>query len=104
MRKGHDGLSAIVRDGLERDPLSGELFLFVSRDRKRAKVLLWDGTGLCLYAKRLERGRFSRLWREGSEVLRLTMNELQLFLEGSRLVGKVELSPPEFERKRVANI
>jgi len=104
MRKGHDGLSAIVRDGLERDPLSGELFLFVSRDRKRAKVLLWDGTGLCLYAKRLERGRFSRLWREGSETLRLTMNELQLFLEGSRLVGKVELSPPEFERKRVANI
>jgi transposase len=104
MRKGHDGLSVVVRDGLDRDALSGELFLFVSRDRKRAKVLLWDGTGLCLYAKRLERGRFSLLWREGSETLRLTMNELQLFLEGSRLVGKVELSPPAFERKGVANI
>jgi transposase len=50
--------------------------------RKRAKVLLWDGTGLCIYAKRLERGRFACLWREASaRVVRLTMSELQLFLE-----------------------
>ena len=65
MRKGYDGLSAIVREGLDRDPLSGDLYLFVSRNRIRAKVLLWDGTGLCVYAKRLEKGRFACLWRAG---------------------------------------
>ena len=65
--------------------------------RKRAKVLLWDGTGLCIYAKRLERGRFASLWREAAaRVGRLTMSELQLFLEGSTLVGRVALSPAPF--------
>jgi len=48
LRKGFDGLSALVTHGLRRDPLSGDLFVFVSRTRKRAKVLLWDGTGLCI--------------------------------------------------------
>jgi transposase len=101
MRKGYDGLSALVVRELGRDPLSGEMFLFVSRDRKRSKVLHWDGTGLCLYAKRLEKGRFADLTRRGESSLRLTMSELQLFLEGSTLVGRVRLSPKEFERKRI---
>ena len=101
MRKGYDGLSALVDRELGRDPLSGEMFLFVSRDRKRSKVLHWDGTGLCLYAKRLEKGRFADLTRRGESSLRLTMSELQLFLEGSTLVGRVRLSPKEFERKRI---
>ena len=80
-----------------RDPLSGDFFLFVNRDRQRAKVLLWDGTGLCIYAKRLERGRFACLWRrDGSAALRLTMSELALFLEGSTLVGRMALSPAPF--------
>jgi transposase len=70
----------------------------VARFRKRAKVLLWDGTGLCIYAKRLERGRFACLWRDtDARVVRLTMSELQLFLEGSALVGRVALSPAPFE-------
>ena len=100
MRKGFDGLSSLVTHGLGRDPLSGEIFVFVSRNRKRAKVLLWDGTGLCIYAKRMEKGRFACLWQEpADQPLRLTMSELQLFLEGSRLVGKISLSPPIFERK-----
>ena len=100
MRKGFDGLSALVGCGFGRDPLSGDVFLFVSRDRRRAKVLLWDGTGLCIYAKRLEEGRFASLWeKEGRGALRLTMSELSLFLEGSRLVGRVALSPPEFVQK-----
>ena len=69
----------------------------MSRTRKRAKVLLWDGTGLCIYAKRLEQGRFACLWRdEGKTTLKLTLNELQLFLEGSALVGRVALSPAPF--------
>lgn len=100
MRKGHDGLSAMVREGLGRDPLSGDLYLFVSRNRIRAKVLLWDGTGLCVYAKRLERGRFACLWRaQACEVLELSSSELQLFLEGCELVGRVPLSPPQLSEK-----
>jgi transposase len=95
LRKGFDGLAALVVRELGRDPLSGDLFVFVNRTRQRAKVLLWDGTGLCIYAKRLERGRFAALWRDGERSsLALTTSELALFLEGSTLVGKVPLSPP----------
>jgi transposase len=97
LRKGFDGLSTLVTQSLGRDPLSGDLFLFVNRERQRAKVLLWDGTGLCIYAKRLERGRFACLWRsESAGALCLTMSELALFLEGSTLVGKMALSPAPF--------
>lgn len=94
MRKGFDGLYGMVSTYLEREPLSGDLFLFVARDRKRAKVLMWDGTGMCLYSKRLEKGRFAKLWGgDGTTQIELTMSELQLFMEGSRLVGKVPISP-----------
>ncbi len=97
MRKSFDTLSALVTQALRRDPLSGDLYLFTSKNRKRAKVLMWDGTGLCVYAKRLEQGRFACLWEKpGSRELRLTMSELQLFLEGSELVGRVRLSPAPF--------
>lgn len=96
MRKGFDGLSGIVTNDLGRDPLSGELFLFTNRTRKRAKVLMWDGTGLCIYAKRLEQGRFASLWRETTASVTLTTSELALFLEGSALVGRVVLSPAPF--------
>jgi transposase len=97
LRKGFDGLSGLVSQGLGQDPLSGDCFLFVNATRKRAEVLLWDGTGLCIYAKRLERGRFACLWRDAAaRVVRLTMSELQLFLEGSALVGRITLSPAPF--------
>src|SRR5436305_5423006 len=58
MRKGFDGLYGLVRDQLGHDPLSGHLFLCTNRSRTRLKVLAWDGTGLWVCAKRLERGRF----------------------------------------------
>ena len=97
LRKGFDGLSALVTLTLERDPLSGDCYLFVNATRKRAKVLLWDGTGLCIYAKRLEHGRFACLWRDAAaRGVQLTMSELQLFLEGSTLVGRMPLSPPPY--------
>lgn len=102
MRKGFDGLYSLVKESLEHDPLSGDLYLFVSRNRIRAKVLLFDGTGLCVYAKRLERGRFASLWScsKGGYVT-LSSSELQLFLEGSRWVGKVPLSPPTLTEKNL---
>ncbi len=100
LRKGYDGLSALVRESLGRDPTSGDLYLFVSRNRIRAKVLLWDGTGLCVFAKRLERGRFAALWERCSSLqLELTSAELGLFLEGCTLVGQQRLSPPEIDSK-----
>lgn len=67
MRKGFDGLCALVSERLGRDPLGGDVYVFLSRDRVRTKVLHFDGTGLCIYAKRLERGRFAALWRDGSQ-------------------------------------
>jgi transposase len=103
MRKGFEGLSALVRLGMNHDLLSGNLYLFVNRHRTRAKVLLWDGTGLCVYAKRLEKGRFAALWREEGQVgLALSLTELQLFLEGSALVGKIVLTPLPFSHKDLA--
>ncbi len=95
LRKGYDGLYHLVADHLQRDPLSGDCFLFVNRPRNRAKVLLWDGTGLCIYMKRLERGHFAALWpsSEGSQVS-LTQSELALYLKGCLAVGRRELSPP----------
>jgi transposase len=58
MRKGFDGLYGLVRDHLGQDPLSGHLFLFANRARSRLKVLVWDGSGLWICAKRLEKGCF----------------------------------------------
>ena len=94
MRKQYDGLYALVVSELNADPLSGDLFLFTNRRRTRAKVLLWDGTGLCIYQKRIERGRFALLWRgDDEETVEMTLGELALFLEGSTLVGALRLSP-----------
>jgi transposase len=58
MRKGFEGLYGLVRDHLGQDPLSGHLFLFTNRSRTRLKALVWDGSGLWICAKRLERGGF----------------------------------------------
>ena len=98
MRKGYNGLFGLVTQVLGRDVLAGDMFLFISKTRQRAKVLLWDGTGLCIYAKRLERGRFTAPWEsEGNGALEMTVSELALLLEGSKLAGKVALSPAPFK-------
>jgi transposase len=97
MRKAFDALAALVTHGLGRDVLSGELFLFVSRDRKKARVLFFDGTGLCLFAKRLSRGCFAAPWALRAAAT-MTTTELALFLEGSALAGTVPLSPPPVGR------
>jgi transposase len=97
LRNGYDGLSGIVQAKLKRDPLSGDCYLFTNRTRTRSKVLVWDGTGLCIYQKRLEHGRFACLWeRERGGVVELTMSELALFLEGSKALERTKLSPARF--------
>lgn len=93
LRKGYDGLYGLVKQGLNRDPLSGELFLFSNRRRRGCKVLVWDGTGLCIFQKRLERGCFASLFRDDGKPVQLTSSELALYIEGCELVGRRSLSP-----------
>ena len=93
LRKGYDGLYGLVKCGLGRDPLDGDLFLFSSKRRHACKVLVWDGTGLCIFQKRLERGRFAKLWSDDGRTVQLTSTELALFIEGWDLVGRRVLSP-----------
>ena len=81
MRKGMDGLCAQVSMVIHRDPYSGHLFVFRGKRGDYVKVLHWDGSGLCLYAKRLETGRF--VWPPiVDERLHLTSSQLALLLEG----------------------
>jgi len=93
LRKGYDGLYGLVKQGLDRDPLSGDLFLFSNRRRRGCKVLVWDGTGLCIFQKRLERGCFASLFRDDNKPVQLTSSELALYIEGCELVGRRALSP-----------
>lgn len=102
MRKSYEGLGGIVRNELGRDILAGELYLFTNARRTRAKVLLFDGTGLCIYMKRLDKGQFAKLWRASGGALSLTMSELALFLEGSDLVGRRALSPAAITPEELA--
>jgi transposase len=99
LRKGYDGLYGLVQNTMGGDVLGGDLFLFVNRRRDICKVLVWDGTGLCILQKRLEQGRFAALWRDDETSVKLTPSELALFIEGCTLVGKQPLSPQLAERK-----
>ena len=83
IRKGFDGLYGIVRDRLGLEVRSGHLFLFTNARRNRLKILLWDGSGIWICAKRLERGRFSwPLAGDGSDRVTLSHEELSLLLGG----------------------
>ncbi len=97
MRKSFNTLSALI--GQQEELLEGDAYLFVSRNRKRAKVLWFDGTGICLLSKRLEKSKFACLWGRRQEVV-LTANELWLFIEGCTQLGKIELSPPEYNHEQ----
>lgn len=99
LRKGYDGLYGLVTGAMGSDVLGGDLFLFVNRRRDACKVLVWDGTGLCIFQKRLEQGRFAALWRDDATTVRLSSTELALFIEGCTLVGKQALSPSEISRR-----
>ena len=81
MRKGFDGLASLIQTQIDADPFSGQLFVFRGRRGDRIKALWWDGDGLCLYAKRLERGRF--VWPQAQAgTVHLTSAQLSMLLEG----------------------
>ena len=103
LRKGYDGLYGIVTGAMGGDVLDGDLYLFVNRRRNACKLLVWDGTGLCIFQKRLEQGCFARLWRDDGVAVRLTTSELALFVEGCDLVGRRALSPAAVVPKSLAH-
>jgi transposase len=81
MRRGFDGLAALVQQRLGADPFSGHLFIFRGRRGDRVKLLWWDGDGLCLLAKRLEHGRF--VWPQAADgAVHLSAAQLSMLLEG----------------------
>jgi transposase len=81
MRRGFDGLAALVQGALTQDPFSGHVFVFRGRRGDIVKVLWWDGQGMCLFAKRLEKGRF--IWPQAdSGSVALSPAQLSMLLEG----------------------
>jgi len=97
MRKQYDSLCAIATHTMKRNVFDGDLFVFIGRTRRRAKVLFWDGTGLCLLQKRIERGRFIAPWeRKRADPFVLTTAELALLLQGCEWVATTRLSPPDW--------
>lgn len=81
MRRSFDGLYALTRQELGQDPMSGRLFAFINRRATQMKVLYWDRTGFCVWAKRLERGRFVSDWGRVS-TQEMEWTGLKLLLEG----------------------
>ena len=80
-RKGAEGLAALVREAMGADPFSGAVYVFRAKRADRVKLVFWDGTGVCLFAKRLEDGAFR--WPNMQDgVMRLSAAQLSALLEG----------------------
>ena len=84
MRKGFDGLCGLVREKLLREPLSGEVFIFFSRNKNQVKLLLWEGDGFSLYSKRLEKGTYE-IPAANAASIEIKADQLLFILKGIRL-------------------
>ena len=101
MRKGHDGLAALVQNTMKADLFSGHLFVFLSKQRNRVKILTWDRGGLVMWYKRLEKGRLKMPQMSADAVsLELDSGELSMLLEGLDL-SKVR-RPKRWEPPKIA--
>lgn len=102
MRKSFNGLSALVTEKLKGDPLSGAAFLFTNKRRTLIKILYWDGTGMWVVCKRLERGTFSwpRHVEAGKHKLSLKPTALAMLTDGIDL--RDGMSRPWYEESRIS--
>jgi transposase len=103
MRSSYDSLfnkvkKILDKDILDKDPLSGHLFLFINRIRTSCKCLYFDGTGLVIISKRLERGTFSKINPLFNKDIILTEAEFGLFFEGANLEKRFIESPKEIKK------
>lgn len=98
MRASYDSLFNKAKGVLNKDPFSGHLFLFVNKRRTSCKCLYYDGTGLVIISKRLERGVFSKLNPFYKEDVVLTQAEFSLFFEGANLEKRFIESPSEIKK------
>jgi transposase len=103
MRKGIDTLAGlVVASGHE--IANGDVYLFLGKNRKRAKCLWFDGICARLLINRIDAGCFAPLWRDDGRAIELTQSELLLFLDGSKLVGKMALTPPKIDRQAQSRV
>ena len=101
MRKGYDGLSGLVRNEWKKDPLSGDVFIFLSKQRNKIKLLHWQNDGFVIYSKRLEKGTFE-LPKENS--IEITSYQLQFILDGiylSSIKKRVRYEHPFVNKNRM---
>jgi transposase len=94
-RKGTEGLAALVREEMKSDPFSGAVYVFRAKRADRVKLIFWDGSGMCLFAKRLEDGAFR--WPNIQDgIMRLSAAQLSALLEGLdwRRVHAIETAAP----------
>lgn len=99
MRASYDTLFAKAKSVLNQDPWSGHLFLFMNSRRTSIKCLYYDGTGLVIICKRMEKGLFSRINPYYQGELLLTAAEFALFFEGANLEKRFIESPQEIKKK-----
>ena len=86
MRKGFDGLSGLIRNELDKDPLSGDVFVFINRSRNRMKLLVWEGDGFLMFYKRLAQGRFEYPRLNGNSLdVKISWQQLMLIVKGINL-------------------
>lgn len=104
MRASYDTLFAKAKGVLNQDPFSGHLFLFINRARTSIKSLFYDGTGLVIIAKRMEKGVFSRINPMYSGEIILTAAEFALFFEGADLEKRFIESPKELKKFAVKKV
>ena len=81
MRKSFDGLVALTRRVLRQDPVTGDLFVFVNRSGSLAKILYWRRGGFCVWAKKLEQGRFAR-WSSSQAAVEINDTQLMMWIDG----------------------
>ena len=104
MRKGFDGLSGLIRNELQKDPLGGDVFIFFNKRRSQVKLLLWERDGFSIYYKRLERGTYELPSINGQSMsLPLRSDELMLILQGISLSSVRRRKRFHFSENKSAN-